>query len=161
MCVQHRDRPLNLVTLYRAPKAERTSSTVNKLLTASREELTPGVQELCQQADGLVLVVDSTEAPCCDDASLLSAMIGYCPPGTPVLVIACSMKGSEVSPPPLCWAESLQLTRLSVPWQVRRLNLEATSGLEQGMDWLLTAKTMMMCECLIFCSIYFVLAAHT
>lgn len=60
VCVEHDNRPVNLITLYRAPKAERRSGSVNKLLDSSREEITVGVQDQCQQADGLILVIDPT-----------------------------------------------------------------------------------------------------
>lgn len=131
---------MNLVTLYRAPKAERAGSALNKLLSSDREQLTPAVQELCEQADGLVLVVDVSQPHNLEDNTLLSGMISCCSQATPTLVLACSMQRSEVGPPPLSWAHSLQLTALSVPWQVRELGLDTYTGLEAGIDWLLTAR---------------------
>jgi hypothetical protein len=75
VCIQHKDTPVNLITLYTATRAERLAAQsgqqarVNKLVsvdvTQSREgeggdaELTPAVQQLCRQADAFVLVVDA------------------------------------------------------------------------------------------------------
>ncbi len=140
VCVQHGDHPVNLVTLYRAPKAERAGSALNKLLNSGRDQLTPAVQELCEQADGLVMVVDITQPHNNEDTTLLNAMISCCSQHTPILVLACSMQGSEVSPPPLSWVQRLELSSLSVPWQVRELRLDTYTGLEQGLTWLLTAR---------------------
>ncbi len=140
VCVQHRERPVNLVTLYRAPRAERSSSTLNKLLTSGREQPTLAVQELCEQADGLILVVDVTQPYNHEDTTLLHGMVACCSPHTPTLVLACSLQGSKVSPPPLSWAHNMELAKLSSPWQVRELRLNSCTGLEQGVDWLLTAQ---------------------
>lgn len=60
VCVQHKETAVNLITLYSAPKSERGQGGVNKLLSRGSPELTPGVQDLCHQADAFILIVDST-----------------------------------------------------------------------------------------------------
>ena len=73
-CVEHFDgSPINLVTLYRAIKAERektrsTSEHINRLMTSSfspdnTSQLICAVSELCQHADAFMLVVDASTGP--------------------------------------------------------------------------------------------------
>ena len=70
VCIQHGSRPLNLVTLYTATKAERltrqtnSDKKINKLISSycdqNSPELTRTVQSLCQEADAFILVIDTS-----------------------------------------------------------------------------------------------------
>jgi F-box protein 4 len=165
VCIQHKDTPVNLITLYTATRAERLAAQsgqqarVNKLVsvdvTQSREEeggdaeLTPAVQQLCRQADAFVLVVDAchmTEEALRLDLSMLQAMLhSNVSLTTPLLVLSCQPNVTEDSSPPQCVpppcevANRLRLCELHQPWQVRCLVLNQYQPLQDGMDWLLGA----------------------
>ncbi len=75
-CVEHSDgSPVNLVTLYRAIKAERqqtreSAKHINRLMMSplcqndgSGSQLISAVSELCRHADAFLLVIDASTGP--------------------------------------------------------------------------------------------------
>lgn len=82
-CVEHSDgSPVNLVTLYRAAKADRkletaktTEQRINRLMTPSLGQTTHligAVSELCRHADAFMLIVDSSSGPSMDKCMHIS-----------------------------------------------------------------------------------------
>lgn len=129
VCVQHGNTPVNLITLYTATKAERQQSKregsprVNKLVSSTDGgELTHAVHELCRQANGFILVVNSASMDEGHDldVAMLNAMLHSSNSESPLLVLAAHVK-EDVSliQSPVCVAENLNLCSLPHhPWQV-------------------------------------------
>ena len=116
----------------RLAAAKGNGNRVNKLVSAYSEEggaggaeLTEVVQELCQQSDGLVLVVDPSRLGDSErelDLTLMRAMLRVRSMGTPLLVLSVQLSSPSTPSPstlsPALVAERLDLCRLSQPWQV-------------------------------------------
>lgn len=152
MRIQHRDVPLNLVTLYTATRAERTaaptgdSRRVNKLVsyydqaTEGRPELTQTVRNLCQHSDAMILAVDANELSgeaLALDQTILSAMVRWPGDQSPLLVLACSNRSVPTLSPARV-ADKLELCGLTRPWQVHSIAMETLNGLQGAFDWLLS-----------------------
>ena len=132
VCVQHGNTPVNLITLYTATKAERqqcereSSPRVNKLVTSTDgSELTHAVHELCRQANGFILVVNSAslEEGHDLDVAMLNAMLHSSNPQCPLLVLAAHTRETiTLAQSPVGVADSLDLCSLPHhPWQVRTI----------------------------------------
>ncbi|XP_078461617.1 F-box only protein 4 isoform X2 [Lampetra planeri] len=115
---------------------------------------TAHVQDVCRHVDAFIYVANAEAGPgepqrdtadekkaegggSADETARVSAMLEAGPPGSPLLVLACTSEPSTVRVPSLLLAHRLRLQALPRAWLVCAAEASSLGGVREGISWLL------------------------
>nr|XP_032822054.1 F-box only protein 4 isoform X2 [Petromyzon marinus] len=117
---------------------------------------TAHVQDACRHVDAFIYVANAEAGPGepetaegekgegggsggggADETARVSAMLEAGPPGSPLLVLACTSEPSTVRVPSLLLAHRLRLQALPRAWLVCAADASSLGGVREGISWLL------------------------